>query len=83
MFPAHKGSLRLVHNEHLDTYLTVAAAVEQGDHGYLDDWVSEEQKQKAIRTNQCWYLQWYPNGPIGFRILAAADLPVLMAAVAE
>jgi hypothetical protein len=78
-WPAHKASLHLTHNQHLAYYRTVAEAIEDGDHG-MDDWVSEEQKQKAIATNDCWTLQWYPETPVGFCILAAADLDVLLAA---
>jgi hypothetical protein len=81
-FPEHKASLHLTHNEHKSYYQTVAQAVEEQSHGYKD-WVSEEQKQKAIETNDCWYLQWYPETPIGFNILAAADLDVLLQAALE
>lgn len=81
IFPSHKASLTLTHNQHKDYYLTVAKSVEDGDHGYTDDcWVSEEQKQKAIETDECWTLQWYPETPIGFCLLSAADLDVLLEA---
>lgn len=59
-WPAHKASSHLTHNQHLAYYRTVAEAIEDEDHG-MDDWVSEEQKQKAIATNDCWTLQWYPE----------------------
>jgi hypothetical protein len=78
-FPRHEASLHLTHNDHKAYYLTVEQAIADGDHGYRD-WVSEEQKQKAIDTNDCWYLQWYPDTPVGFKLLAAADLDVLLAA---
>ena len=80
-FPKHDASLILTHNDHKSYYKTVAQAVEENDHGYRDDnWVSPEQKQKAIDTNKCWMLQWYPDTPRGFYILSAADLDVLLAA---
>ena len=78
-FPPHKASLYLTHNEHLSNYETVAQAIEDGDFG-MRDWVSEEQKQKAIAANDCWILQWYPDTPIGFYVRAAADLDVLLEA---
>ncbi len=81
-FPTHKASLTLTHNEHKGYYRTVAEAIEQQGHGYRN-WVSEEQKQKAIEINDCWYLQWYPETPVGFCILAAADLDVLLEAALE
>jgi hypothetical protein len=78
-WPEHL-SLTLSHNEHKNYYQTVAESIAAGDHGY-DCWVSDEQMQKAITTDECWTLQWYPITPIGFNILSAADLDVLMAAV--
>lgn len=83
-FPEHKAELSLTHNEHKSVYMTVAQAIANDDHGYTDEcWVSPEQRQKAIDTNDCWVLHWYPNSPVGFYILSAADLDVLLAAACE
>lgn len=80
-FPEHAASLHLTHNNHKAAHLTVAQAISQDDFGYrIDDWVSEGQKQKAIATNECWTLQWYPQTPIGFNLMSAADLHVLLEA---
>lgn len=80
-FPKHEASLHLTHNDHKSYYRTVAEAIEDGDHGYkAEDWISPEQRQKAIDTNECWTLQWYPNTPVGFYILSAADLNALLEA---
>ena len=80
-WPLHDGSLHLSHNENKSDYETVAEAIRHGRHGYDDDcWVSDEQRQKAIDTNECWTLQWYPSSPVGFCILSAADLDVLLIA---
>ena len=66
-WPRHAASLHLTHNQHKAYYQTVAQSIEQDDHGYQADcWVSKEQKAKAIATNECWTLQWYPNTPVGF-----------------
>lgn len=81
-WPSHKASLHLTHNQHLAYYKTVAQEIEDEGHGY-NDWVNEEQKQKAVATNECWTLQWYPETPNGFCILSAADLDVLLAAALE
>lgn len=81
LFPRHDAGLTLTHNEHLGSYETVAQSI--ADEGFglgSDDWVSEEQKQKAIDTNEVWTLQWYPSTPVGFNILSAADLDVLLEA---
>lgn len=75
-FPPHEAGLSLHHNEHKNVYMTAAAYIEeQGAHW---DWVSPEQRQKAIETDSIWALQWYPNTPIAFCALAAADLDVLL-----
>lgn len=79
-WPRHEASLTLTHNEHKNYYQTVAESIERDDFGYQDDcWVSPEQRQKAIDTNDCWTLQWYPNTPVCFRIQSAADLDALLA----
>jgi hypothetical protein len=83
-FPSHKASLTLTHNDHLGVYETVAGAIENKSFGYeADRWVSDEQREKAIRTNECWTLQWYPDTPVGFYALSAADLDVLLAAAQD
>lgn len=84
VWPRHEASLHLTHNDHKSYYLTVAQAIADGDHGYSEDcWISPEQKQKAIETNECWTLQWYPDTPVGFCILSAADLDALLAAARD
>lgn len=83
-FPAHKAALYLTHNEHKSYHQTVAERVKSADFGYTDAcWVSEEQKRKAIDTDDCWTVQWYPETPVGFCILSAADLDVLLAKAKE
>lgn len=83
-WPKHEASLHLTHNQHKAYYYTVAESVQDEDHGYGSDcWASEEQKQKAIETNDCWMLQWYPNNPTSCFIVAAADLEVLLKAAIE
>lgn len=84
LFPDHKASLHLTHNDHKSCYQTVEQSIRDKDFGYAeDDWVSEEQKQKAIVTNDCWTLQWYPDTPVGFYKMSAADLDVLLEAARQ
>jgi Flp pilus assembly protein TadG len=80
-WPEHKASLHLTHNQHLAYYMTVEESIKEQDFGYADDcWVNAEQKAKAITTNECWTLQWYPETPVGFSIVSGADLDVVIAA---
>lgn len=82
-WPRHEAGLTLNHNDHKSLYETVEQAIKAGTHGYGDDcWVNAEQRQKAIETNECWTLQWYPDTPVGFHLLSAADLDVLLDAAA-
>jgi hypothetical protein len=75
--PSDKAGLYLTHNEHRGVYRTVAERIADG---WLedDDWVSPEQKAKAIEMDEVWRLAWYPSTPIGFHVLLAADLDVLL-----
>ena len=80
-FPEHKASLSLEHNDHKSSYETVEEYV-----AWLnaeDSFVNEEQKQKAYKTQDLWVLQWYPDTPVGFCLLMAADLDVLLEAAGK
>jgi hypothetical protein len=66
-------------------YQTVAESAESGMPGWPEDeeWVSPEEKQRAIANNSMWTLQWYPDTPIGFQRLAASSLAVMLAAIPD
>jgi len=82
-WPKH-FTLHLTHNPHKASYRTVQEEIDDEEHGYtMDRWVSAEQREKAISTNECWILQWYPETPVGFCLLSAADLDVLLAAALD
>lgn len=81
-FPRHEGALHLSHNDHKNNYETVEQAIRTDSHGYEDDcWISPEERQRAIDTNECWTLQWYPDTPVGCHVLSASTLEALMAHV--
>lgn len=80
--PEHKAGLFLRHNEHRGYYQPLADWIEE-QRVEDDEWAAEGQKEKALAEDSCWSLQWYPATPIGFFILYAADLDVLLAAAAE
>lgn len=42
------------------------------------DWVSEEERQKALNENSVWTLQWYPETPVGFNCIGASSLAALI-----
>jgi hypothetical protein len=76
-FPEHKCGLYLTHNQHRDYYEPLAQWIEDQDDQY--DWDSDEAKARAIATDECWTLQWYPETPIGFNAIAAPTLNELLA----
>lgn len=75
-FPRHL-SLTLTHNDQKINYETVAQHCEYMEFDQ-DEWVSEEQRLKAIDTNELWELQWYPDTPVGLCSKLAADLDALL-----
>lgn len=75
--PEHARGLTLEHNIHKNYYQTVVEHLADLN-GDLYDWPSDEEKQRAIDTNELWTLQWYPKTPIGFNAVAAATLEALL-----
>lgn len=74
-------SFTIEHNEFVRNYETAEDVIKFGDDYYSDGWISEEQKQKAVETNSIWTAHWYPETPVGFCLIHAADLDVLLAAL--
>lgn len=70
-------SLYISFNDHSSNYDTATDAV--NDYDDSDDWVSSEEKQKALANNTVWKLQWYPNTPVGFCTKRASSLEALLA----
>ncbi len=56
------------HNGHKNYYESAHVYIQ----GRLDKcFESEDAKKRAIETDEIWELQWYPETPIGFHIVAA------------
>lgn len=71
-FPAHKCGLFLTHNEHRDYYEKLEKYIVDQD--IKDDFADDAALLRAIDTDECWVLQWYPDTPIGFYRVAAPTL---------
>lgn len=79
ILPKHKSGLYLTHNEHKDVYETVKDWIEFSHPAYdKDDFISPEDMQKCIESNDCWSLQWYPNTPIGFHKVCGSTLEIVL-----
>lgn len=71
--PEHKAGLFLTHNEHKDCYDSIEMFYDP------NDFVSDDERNKAIAEDSVWVLQWYPETPIGFNIIAASSLDAIKA----
>ena len=80
--PRHDCTLSLIHNQHKSYFQTVEESIKAGDFGY-DVWVNDEQRDLAVKMNECWIIQWYPDSPVGFCTLSAYSLEVLLSNVGE
>lgn len=79
ILPEYNVSMTLHHNQHLGVYETVRQSVDNEVCGYeADSWISLEEMQKAIDTNECWYIQWYPDTATGFYTASASTLSALL-----
>ncbi len=79
-------SFSIEFNQHANYYQTAADWLKEeegrGSNGRPHfDWVSPEERQRAIDTDSIWICQWYPHTPIGFVALAASSFEILMSAV--
>ncbi len=70
--PEHKAALTISHNEHKNSYESVAQHLEMLPDFY--QFPNDEEKQKCIDTNELWSIQWYPKTPGGFFCVAASTL---------
>lgn len=75
--PEHKAGLMIRHNDHKNVYETIEQ-YERGDSS--DYWISEEERQKAIETDELWELQWYPETPVGFYMIYGSTLEAVLEA---
>ena len=75
--PKHKCGLYLEHNAHKDVYQTVEEYYKR------EYFISEDEYQKAIATDNVWNLHWYPETPIGFHCIAASSLEAIQTALKE
>jgi len=58
------------YNGHMSSYMSIEEYFEDCLEK-SDEWVSDEERDKAIASNSVWSLHWYPNTPIGsYKILS-------------
>jgi hypothetical protein len=78
--PKHAAGLHITHNDHKNVYYTI-----EDHYGYIDDreWVSPEEKLKAIELDSVWELHWYPDTPIGSYKVVASSLEAIQKHIME
>lgn len=81
LLPVHSCHLQLSHNEHRVCY--ESASDYANERFRLRAWKDDEAKARAIATDEIWELQWYPNTPVGFRLVCAPTLPELIELAGE
>lgn len=81
-FPKHKCGLYLEHNPHKDVYIELKDWLKEPCHDD-EDWISPEEKQKALDNNEIWILRWYPDTPIGSYVLMGYSLDTLLKAAED
>lgn len=77
-----KGEFSSIHlgfnNDHGPNYTKAADWEYYNDPEDRGEWVSEEEKTKALATNSVWTLQWYPDTPVGFCCIRASSLAAIV-----
>ena len=78
------SSITITFNDHAGSYFTIEQDEErqkQWGTCLLYDWVSQDERARAIELNSIWVCQWYPQSANAFHALAASSLPVLLNAI--
>lgn len=76
--PTHKA-MQLTHNAHFIAGLTVEEAIDKNKDGFEeDDWISDEQKQKAIATDNHWMITVFAKKRGEFFVYSGSDVDVLL-----
>jgi hypothetical protein len=74
-------SLSIEFNQHATYYQTI----EQWEADRVNcsevEWVSDDERRKAIETDNVWECHWSPKTPVGSCSLAASSFKALMRAV--
>lgn len=71
------SSLTISWNDHACNYASVERFFTEWGEGNDYNWVSEEEKQKAIANNSLWHAQWYPDTPVGSYSVYASTFEAL------
>lgn len=76
LFPKNL-SLSLEHNEHKNYYDDIGDFINSLKYND-EDFVSLEEKQRCIDTDEIWVLQYYPNTPVGYNLIIASTLDAIL-----
>lgn len=75
LFPAHEGELSLRHKAPRASYMTVEEFLSYP--GIEPQWVSSDERRKAVEANEMWEARWYPPS-LGAVKMAASTLEALL-----
>lgn len=83
VFPEHKASLHVTHNQHKAYYQSIEDYIAEEEIGKAEyEWATPTSKERAIATDSLWEVQWYPDTPIGFCLKYGATLEEILASLA-
>ena len=75
------SSLTITYNDHAADYMSFedyyTDPLSPNRYSYAD-WVSADEKKKAIENNSHWILQWYPDTPIGSCAVMASSFSAIL-----
>lgn len=66
-------NLTIEHNPHASHYLTAEEYLDEDLKDFASD-IAPADRAAMIATGEIWEIQWYPDTPIGFYVVAAATL---------
>lgn len=74
-------SLSIDFNEHATYYQTAEEWLQQLEELNPVQWVSENERQRALATDSIWVCRWHPITPVGSCEVLASSFETLMAYV--
>jgi hypothetical protein len=75
----HHVAMSMHHNYHTTIKASIEQAISMQLDGYADDdWISEEQKQRSINSNNHWSIIAWPEHSSIYYVYSACDIAVLL-----
>ena len=80
LLPRYAVSLHITHNDHKINYHSAEEWAATNDEREFAEWVSAEERARAIATDSIWMVQWFPDTPVGSYVVVASTLEAALEA---